>query len=118
MNETTKLRESIRGRTDTFVASDFDTEKAVGILNKMYIAGELEVYGYDKSVCGRPVKRYKIVKLHEFKVRRGPRGIYNSKEMVSDKPMYVQLWSLVYPDLFRAPDFSGYAQTVRRVVGC
>lgn len=38
MNATTKLRESIRGRTDTFVASDFDTDKAVG--------GLLGVSGY------------------------------------------------------------------------
>lgn len=107
MNETTKLRESIRGRTDTFVASDFDTDKAVGILNKMYIAGELEVYGYDKSVCGRPVKRYKVVKLHEYKVRRVPMGVYNDKR-VRNAPLYAQLWAKVYPDLFREPDFSGF----------
>lgn len=113
MNETTTLRESIRGRTDTFVASDFDTDKATGILNKMYMAGELEVYGYDKSICGRPVKRYRIVKLHEFKVR----DVRRSVERIAT-PMYVQLWSRVYPDLFRAPDFSGYKQTVRRVAGC
>lgn len=116
MNETSKLRESIRGRTDTFVASDFDTDKAVGILNKMRVEGEIEVAGYDKGVSGQPVKRYKVVKLREFSAKRRCADI--RKDMVSEKPMYVQLWSRVYPDLFRVPDFSGYKQTVRRFVGC
>lgn len=114
MNETTKLRESLRGRTDTFVASDFDYERAASILNKMRNEGEIEVYGYDKGAHGQAVKRYKVVKLREFSVkRRTP-----SQERTSDKPLYMQLWAKVYPDLFRVPDFSGYVQTVRRVVGC
>lgn len=117
MNAATKLRESIRGRTDAFVASDFDTNKAVGILRKMHVGGEIEITGYDMDSNGKPVKRYKIVRLHEYKVRRVPMGAHNDKR-VSDKPLHVQPWSRVYPDLFREPDFSGYAHTVRRVVGC
>lgn len=117
MNETTKLRESIRGRTDTFVASDFDTNKAVGILHKMHVGGEIEIAGYDMDSNGKPVKRYKIMRLHEYKVRRVPMGAYNDKR-IGNAPLYVQLWLRVYPDLFREPDFSGYVHTVRRFIGC
>lgn len=118
MNDTAILRESIRGRTGTFVASDFDADNAAGILNKMYIGGELEVCGFDKGKNGRPVKRYKIVKLREFKMKREPKTpIVYRKDRPREIPLYVQLWSLVYPDLFVLPDFSGYKQTLRTFKG-
>lgn len=111
MNDTIKLRELIRGRTDTFIAADFDIDKAALIMNRMRSDGELDVVCYDKSKKGRPIARYKIIKLRPFRVK------YRCSEKACVMPLYAQLWAQVYPDLFRIPDFSGYRQTMRRFVG-
>lgn len=117
MNDTVKLRESIRGRTDSFVATDFEIEKAAHILNRMYCDGEIGIASYDKSKVGRPVKRYKIVKLREYRTAREQKVPVPRIEKVREIPLYAQLWASVYPDLFTVPDFSGYRQTVRQFTG-
>lgn len=113
MNNTIKLRESIRGRTDSFTAEDCKIEKAGGILNKMLHDGEVEIAAYDKNSNGRPIKRYKIVKLREYRAEREKKVTVPRAEKVREIPLYAQLWALVYPDLFRIPDFSGFKQTIR-----
>lgn len=119
MNNTSIIREAIRGRTDTFVASEFEYKSIACILNKMVRDSEIYIVGTTRGIHNRPVSVYKVGTLKTEKVIpkvRVPRVLKKAKPKYV--PLYMQLWAKVYPDLFREPDFSGFKQTVRRIVGC
>lgn len=119
MNNTAELRESIRCKTGTFTASDLNFKSPSNILNKMVRDSEIYVVGTTRGIHNRPVSVYKVGTLKTEKVIPKvsvPRVIKEAKP--KEIPLYVQLWSRVYPDLFLVPDFSGYKQTVRRFIGC
>lgn len=118
MNETSKLRESIRGRVDLFMASEFEYKSTACILNKMVRDSEIYIIGTTKGAHNRPVSVYKVGTLKTEKVIP-KQGVRRDKIIKpKDTPLYVQLWSKVYPDLFAIPDFSGYKQSVRKFIGC
>lgn len=114
MNNTAELRESIRGRTGTFLASDLGFKSTACILNKMVRDSEIYVVGTTKGIHNRPVSVYKVGTLKTEKVIPKTRVSRVVKPVhPKETPLYVQLWSLVYPDLFQVPDFSDFKQTMR-----
>lgn len=114
MNNTATLRERLRTMSrPTFKSSDFHDIPAVSaIITKMARKGELLV------VSDIRPKVYKVWKLKGHKPKPSPKAIISRRTKEDVVPLYVQLWSQVYPEFFRAPDFSGCKQTIRRVEQC
>lgn len=104
MNNTEILRERVRTMSSpTFRSCDLKDIPTFGaIITKMVHNGELLV------VSNVRPKVYKKHKLKDYKPKTRSRR--TREEVV---PLYAQLWSEVYPEYFRIPDFSGYRSTVR-----
>lgn len=113
MNDTATLRERLRTMTGTFRASDFaDIPAAHAIITKMVLKGEVLL------VSNVRPKVYKVGKLKEHNARQAPKAVSIRRAKDETVPLYVELWSQVYPEYFKAPEFNGYNQTIRRSVEC
>lgn len=108
MNNTATLRERLREHTGTFRAIDFaDISSSHAIITKMVNSGEVLLVSYTRP------KVYRVGKLKDHKPRLAPKAVYARKPKDEPVPLYVELWSKVYPELFKVPDFRGFKSTVR-----
>lgn len=113
MSEITLLRRAITAHNKDFIAKDFIQFPHVhAILNKMEQQGEIITIGHvPRPGGGRQSKLYRIVDIGNPKPKR-----HQPFQLRYRIPQNMEPWAMIWPDLFRLPDFTKFNQTTRLFV--
>lgn len=117
MSSTEKVRQRIRGGLVEFSVKDFqDIPHISTILYKLEKEGEIRHIDRIYKTGGRALKVYRVVKLAELSAKEV--DTVNKRAAArrrAHQPVPTEnIWSEVYPEFFRIPDFRITGRTIHK----